>query len=64
MTISEANKLIKKKVISGGMIPKTNAAIASLKAGVGAVHIIDGRFKHSILLEILTDSGIGTMITR
>lgn len=64
LSITEANKLIKKKAISGGMIPKVKAAISSLKAGVKAVHIIDGRLRHSILLEVLTDSGIGTMITR
>ena len=53
---------IKNKIISGGMIPKTNAAIEAVKSGVHAVHIIDGRVKHSILLETFTDSGIGTMI--
>ena len=61
---SEATKLIKRKVIAGGMIPKTKAAVSALKAGVGAVHIIDGRLMHSILIEILTDEGIGTMIVR
>ncbi|OGI20910.1 MAG: acetylglutamate kinase [Candidatus Melainabacteria bacterium RIFCSPHIGHO2_02_FULL_34_12] len=64
ISVSEAHKLIKKKIISGGMIPKTKAAISSIKSGVGAVHIINGSQKHSVLLEILTDSGIGTMITR
>lgn len=64
LSIGEANNLIKTKVISGGMIPKAKAAISSLRAGVKAVHIIDGRLKHSILLEVLTDSGIGTMITK
>ena len=55
---------MKNKIISGGMIPKTQSAISALKAGVEGVHIINGGLKHSILLEILTDSGIGTMITR
>lgn len=64
LSVQEAKKLISKKVISGGMIPKTNAAIDSIKAGVDSVHIIDGRQEHSILLEVLTDQGIGTMITR
>lgn len=64
MSMKEATRLLKSRIISGGMIPKTNAAISALKAGVQAVHIIDGRLKHSILLEILTDSGIGTMITK
>ena len=64
MSISEAKKLIKNKNISGGMIPKTNAAISAIKTGVNAVHIIDGGLKHSILLEVFTDTGIGTMIVR
>ena len=62
LSIKDATKLIKNKTISGGMIPKTNAAIEAVKSGVHAVHIIDGRVKHSILLETFTDSGIGTMI--
>ncbi len=64
LSISEAKKLIQSKHISGGMIPKTLAAIDALKSGVNAVHIIDGALKHSILLEVFTDSGICTMITR
>ena len=64
LTLKEANLLIKKKIITGGMIPKAKAAINALNSGVGAVHIIDGSLKHSILLEILTDSGIGTMIIK
>ncbi len=62
LSTKDANKLIKNKTINGGMIPKTKAAINAIKSGVDAVHIIDGRIKHSILLEIFTDSGIGTMI--
>jgi len=64
LSISEAKKLIQSKHISGGMIPKTLAAIDALKAGVNAVHIIDGGLKHSILLEVFTDAGICTMIVR
>ena len=64
LSINEARNFIKKKIITGGMLPKTNAAISSLRSGVNAVHIIDGRQKHSILLEIFTDSGIGTMIVK
>lgn len=63
LTSLQAKKLITKKIITKGMIPKTNAAISALKSGVNAVHIIDGNLRHSILLEILTDSGIGTMLT-
>ncbi len=64
LSAKHADKLIKNKTISGGMIPKTRAAIEAIKSGVDAVHIIDGRIKHSILLEIFTDSGIGTMIDK
>ncbi len=48
--------------ISGGMIPKVTACVDAINAGVNRVHIIDGRIPHSILLEIFTDTGIGTMI--
>ena len=46
------------------MIPKVNACLNSLKGGVHKAHIIDGRIKHSLLLEIFTDKGIGTQIIR
>lgn len=49
-------------VISGGMIPKVDAALECVKSGVKNAHIIDGRLSHSILLELFTDDGIGTMI--
>ena len=49
--------------INGGMIPKTLSCIDAIDAGVKRVHIIDGRIPHCILLEIFTDTGIGTMIT-
>lgn len=62
LSVKDTLKLLKSRAISGGMIPKTKAAIDAIKSGVKAVHIINGRVKHSILLEILTDSGIGTMI--
>ena len=54
--------LIEKKAISEGMIPKVQAALRASELGVEAVHIIDGRLENSLLLEVLTDSGIGTMI--
>ena len=50
--------------IVGGMIPKVKGAIQAIEAGVTSVHIIDGRVPHCLLLEIFTDHGIGTMITR
>jgi acetylglutamate kinase len=54
--------LIDERIIDKGMIPKVEAALASLEAGVGKVHIIDGRLRHSLLLEMYTDHGIGTEI--
>ncbi|MDD5085312.1 MAG: acetylglutamate kinase [Candidatus Omnitrophica bacterium] len=54
--------LIKSKVISGGMIPKVKACLEALKGGVSKAHIVNGRLKHSLLLEIFTDCGIGTEI--
>ncbi|MDA8228580.1 MAG: acetylglutamate kinase [Desulfitobacterium hafniense] len=53
--------LIEQEVLKGGMLPKVECAVSALEGGVGSVHIIDGRIPHSILLEIFTDGGIGTM---
>jgi len=64
LTISEAEELIKEGMISGGMIPKVEACINALKKGVESVHIINGKIPHSILLEIFTEEGIGTMIVK
>ncbi len=55
-------RLIKDEIIEGGMIPKVESAADALGKGVGKVHLIDGRIAHSLLLEIFTDSGIGTEI--
>lgn len=62
MTITEADKLKKDGVISGGMIPKVECCIDAINHGVENVVIMDGRVPHSILMEILTDEGAGTMI--
>jgi acetylglutamate kinase len=59
---SEAKKLINQKIISGGMIPKINNCLDVAKNGVKAVCIIDGRKNHSILFELLSDKGSGTLI--
>lgn len=59
----DVQDLIDKKIISGGMIPKVKACMNALEGGVKKAHIIDGRIKHSLLLEIFTDKGIGTEIT-
>eukprot|EP00850_Spirogloea_muscicola_P012134 SM000077S21608 [mRNA] locus=s77:496216:498115:+ [translate_table: standard] len=61
--IKGVRKLIDEGIVSGGMIPKVECCVRSLAQGVHATHIIDGRAPHSLLLEILTDEGKGTMIT-
>lgn len=62
MDIETTNALKKDGTINGGMVPKVDACIDALRGGVKKAHIIDGRVEHSILLEILTSSGIGTCI--
>ena len=62
LTRKEANKLIKSGVIHGGMLPKVTCCLDALKLGVRKTHIIDGRVKHALLLELLTEEGIGTQI--
>ncbi len=62
ITISEATKLYEEGVISGGMIPKVDCCIEALRRGVKDVTIMDGRVPHSILMELLTDEGAGTMV--
>ena len=62
ITIKEAGKLYEEGVISGGMIPKVDCCIEALRHGVKNVTIMDGRVPHSILMELLTDEGAGTMV--
>lgn len=64
MNPDEVNKLIDEGVINGGMIPKVLGCVDAVNNGVNRVHIIDGRIPHCILLEIFTDTGIGTMIRK
>ena len=59
---SEANGLIATGAIDGGMLPKVECALDAVEAGVHSVHIIDGRVPHAVLLEVLTDGGVGTLI--
>ncbi len=59
---NEVHKLINGGIIMGGMLPKVEACMVAINAGVSRAHILDGRIKHSLLLEIFTDEGIGTMI--
>ncbi|GAB6046826.1 acetylglutamate kinase [Methyloparacoccus murrellii] len=62
LSLPEVDDLIADGTISGGMIPKVNCATDALKGGVKSVHIIDGRIEHAVLLELLTDRGIGTLL--
>jgi len=62
LTPKEIEKLVEDGTLSGGMLPKINSALDAAKSGVNAVHIIDGRVEHALLLEILTDQGVGTLI--
>jgi len=63
ITVSEAKKLYEEGIISGGMIPKVDCCIEAISKGVKNVIIMDGRVPHSILMELLTDEGAGTMVT-
>lgn len=63
MNEPEINRYKAEGIIKGGMIPKVDCALDALKNGVKKVHIIDGRIKHSVILEIFTDYGIGSQIT-
>lgn len=62
INLSEAENLYKEGVISGGMIPKVECCVTAIKQGVKKVIIMDGRVPHSILMELLTDEGAGTMV--
>ena len=64
VTVEEAKKLYDKGIVSGGMIPKVDCCIEAIGHGVQNVVIMDGRIPHSILMELLTDEGAGTMVTK
>ena len=64
ITVSDARKLYDQGIISGGMIPKVDCCIEALEHGVNNVVIMDGRIPHSILMELLTDEGAGTMVMK
>ncbi len=63
LTRIEAKRLIKEGIIHGGMIPKVECALKALEQGVKSAHIVDGRVQHAVLLEIFTDTGVGTVIS-
>jgi acetylglutamate kinase len=64
LKINQANRLIQEGVVGEGMIPKVECCVEALKGGVGKTHIIDGRVKHAVLLEIFTEEGVGTEVVR
>ena len=61
VNVSDVSRVKKEGIISGGMIPKIDCCVDAVRRGVGRAHIIDGRIPHSILVELFTDEGIGTM---
>ena len=65
MSFKEAKKVLRdKKNVNGGMYPKLTGAIDCLEKGVKNAHIVDGRVPHSVLIELLTDKGVGTWISK
>ena len=60
---AKANKILKNDIVKGGMVPKLIAALEATKKGVSSAHIIDGRVPHAVMLEILTQEGVGTLIS-
>ena len=64
MSLLRAEGLLAEKTLSSGMIPKVRACVEALQAGVGRAHILNGTIPHALLLEVYTDEGVGTMITR
>jgi acetylglutamate kinase len=64
LAVDEARKQIAEGSIRGGMIPKIECCVTALEAGVASAHVLDGRMRHALLLEIFTDGGVGTLIRR
>ena len=62
--IKEVPSLIRKKIIEGGMMPKIKSSASAIKRGVGSMHILNGKKEHSMLLELFTDTGVGTQIIK
>jgi acetylglutamate kinase len=62
LRISSLHKLKESGVVGGGMLPKLDSCVEAIEAGVGKVHLVDGRMSHSLLLEIFTKQGVGTEI--
>ena len=64
IVVSDVRGLMQEGIISGGMIPKIECCVEAIRRGVGKVFVIDGRVKHSIIMETLTDEGLGTMLVQ
>ena len=64
LKVNQARKLIQEGIVGSGMIPKVECCIEALKGGVGKTHILDGRVKHAVLLEIFTKEGVGTEVVK
>lgn len=64
LSVKQVDQLIADKTLQGGMLPKIECALKAVKGGVHSAHIIDGRVEHAVLLEIFTDEGVGTLITK
>ncbi|WP_017942577.1 MULTISPECIES: acetylglutamate kinase [unclassified Thioalkalivibrio] len=64
LSAPQVDEMIRDGTIHGGMIPKIRCALDAVRSGVNATHIVDGRVEHAVLLELLTDQGVGTLISR
>jgi acetylglutamate kinase len=64
VTVADLERLLSSGALSAGMIPKVRSCVEAATAGVERAHILDGRIEHALLLEIFTDTGVGTMVTR
>jgi acetylglutamate kinase len=64
LTLATAKELVARGVVSEGMIPKVGSIISALSGGVEFAHIVNGNISHNLLLELFTDEGVGTMISR
>ena len=62
-SVAEVEAMVASGAIQGGMIPKARACVDAVRQGAGSAHMLDGRIRHAVLLELFTDAGIGTMIT-
>ena len=63
LSADELDAMVAAGVATGGMVPKARACVAAVRAGVEAAHLLDGTVAHAVLLELFTDTGVGTMVT-